>query len=223
MNQKTTLKKLAISMTILVAVFVFASCSKQQPIPQDNRQSDSQDSQQNIDQNNQNDNQQQTENVDTSNWLSFTDEKYGFEIKYPENWQISDGGINAFGGEWLKVNSGDKYIPIQINRRELTDSNPSEWTWNNVIKNSIGGGQKMELEEYLTDNPYVYAMYVRLDNSEMYVRHKHLVSDKKTMVYFSFEEIDRRRNQTTMEIEETSFSEYMPEFEAMVHSIKFMD
>ena len=173
-------------------------------------------------------NQEQPQNaeteVDTSDWKTYHDEKYGFEIRYPKRWEIRDGEINAFGGEWLFIIvEGNNSIVMQINRRILENGNPLKWVKEKIINNSIGGGQKVEVMEYLLNNPYIYAFHVRLDNSEMYVRHLHLVSNKRSMIYFNFEEISRRMNQVTGKPMEMNFSKYLPEFEAMVHSIKFFD
>ena len=81
----------------------------------------------------------------------------------------------------------------------------------------------MEVEEFMENNPNIYAFHIKLDNREMYIRHRYLISNKKSMIYFNFEEINRNRDSVSQEIKETNFSQYLPEFEVMVHSIKFFD
>ena len=47
-----------------------------------------------------------TENVDTSNWLTYRNEEYGFEVKYPKEWNIVNSqygnGIIFYGEDWKK-------------------------------------------------------------------------------------------------------------------------
>lgn len=186
-----------------------------QELPQKQSQKQEQNEQQNKEQ----------QAVDIGDWKIYQDKKYGFEVKYPKDWEIKEEGANAFGGEWLVIVVKDNYkVNMQVNRRVLTDGDPLRWIKDNAVDNSIGGGQKLEVEEFLQGNPNVYAFHIKLDNKYMYVRHKYLISNKSSMVYFSFEEISRKKDRMSGEIiEEVSFSQYLPAFEAMVRSIKFVD
>lgn len=53
--------------------------------------------------------------------------------------------------------------------------------------------------------------------------HDHIISNKKNLILFSFEKKYSQKDLNTGEIKETSFSQYLPEFDAMVNSIRFLD
>jgi hypothetical protein len=82
MNQRITLKKLTISMAIIAAVFVFASCSKKQPAEQNNKQNENQ--------NQQDQQRNQTIDMDINNWREYKSPKFDFQISFPSDWEVAE-------------------------------------------------------------------------------------------------------------------------------------
>lgn len=163
-------------------------------------------------------NEPKIELVDTNNWMTYRDEKYRFEIKYDPDWKITnDGYVAAIGGETLSIiiNEDIDDMHIGINRFEL-DKNPREW-----IREEGIIGITSEKQLYINGYP-VY--YMEEDNSSVHLIKNYLVSNNNgEMVWFSFQEKYRKFNPNIGRYEETSFSQYLPEFEAMVNSIRFFD
>lgn len=155
--------------------------------------------------------------VDTSNWKTYRDKKYKFEIKYNPNWEIREVKVGpAIGGDFMEVivDKSRDDIGMGINRFK-TGKNPSNWY------NDQGFGGATFDKEYLINNYLAY--YVKVDNSKVYLLHRYLISDRKKMIELTFQEKSRKVDPKTGEIIETSFSQYLPDFEAMVNSIKFFD
>ena len=66
-----------------------------------------------------------TTDIDTSNWKAYRNEKYGFEFKYPEGWEIVDLDNTGVGllPPWKKQNieyNGDTRIFIRENVKHLS-------------------------------------------------------------------------------------------------------
>lgn len=161
-------------------------------------------------------NQEKSATVDISDWKVYRDGKYGFEIKYPKEWEIKESRGPAIGGDYLMVivdrNRND--IGMGINRFKL-NKNPRKWLEDEGI-----GEITFDKQFYINDYP-VY--YIRKDNKAVHLVHGYLMSNEGKIIWFSFTEKYRKINPKTNEITETSFSQYLPAFEAMVNSIKFVD
>ncbi|EKE16008.1 MAG: hypothetical protein ACD_11C00055G0002 [uncultured bacterium] len=159
--------------------------------------------------------QQQEEKVvvDISDWKIYRDEKYGFEIKHPRDWEFKDSGTNAFGGEWISIVINDNLsIVMQINRRELK-TGYLEWI-RNQINPLVGKEVEMEIIGDNLMNNDIHAWHViSSDNTQTFKYHEYFISNKKTIVVIHFTEI----------YEKGIYSSYLSDFKTMVHSIKFFD
>lgn len=157
--------------------------------------------------------------VDTSDWKIYRDKKYGFEIKYNPSWEIiQNPGKWALGEErmYISVNKSRNDIGMNIGRIK-SDENPKKW----FEKKQLGSGSVVFDKEYQINNYETY--YAKIDMPSAHLMHEYLISNKKSLILLSFQEKYRKKDVNTGEIKETSFSEYLPEFEAMVNSIRFID
>lgn len=69
--------------------------------------------------NNQDQIESNMEQIDTSNWKTYRNEEYGFEIRYPEDLIVKDEGISTGGGvSFSKENHGLDLV-INIRTKEL--------------------------------------------------------------------------------------------------------
>ena len=71
--------------------------------------------------------QAQIQNNQTAGWKIYTSDKYGFEIKYPKNWEVSNSNVNAvsvWSSEKKKQEADNAIIPIypefSVNYEDLT-------------------------------------------------------------------------------------------------------
>ena len=101
MSQKNILPLLFIAVAV-VAVFAFIVASNRIPQQQDQQQNQT--------------NFNNGKEVDTDGWLTYRNEEYGFEVRYPENW-----GIQYFPDvEGAKIIEGhEKEVFIEISRGSL--------------------------------------------------------------------------------------------------------
>lgn len=157
--------------------------------------------------------------IDTSDWKIYRDKKYGFEIKYNPSWEIiQNPGKWALGEESMNilVDKNRNDIGMHIGRIK-SDENPKEW----FEKKQLGSGSVVFDKEYQINNYETY--YAKIDIPSVHLMHEYLISNKKNLILISFLEKYRQKDLNTGEIKETSFSEYLPEFEAIVNSIRFID
>ena len=158
-----------------------------------------------------------TEEVDISNWKTYQDEKYKFEIKYNPDWEIREARRGpAIGGEYLEivVDKSRSDIGMGINRFK-TDNDAKKW-----IKEEGIGGITKDREFYINDYP---AYYMEEDNDKVHLVKNYLIQNNGQLAWFSFQEKYRKFNPDMKKYEETSFSQYLSSFNAMVNSIKFFD
>ncbi len=79
--QKMNLKKVFLSLIVTVVVFGLVGCGKKQPVQVEQPEQKQEEINKEV---------QKTEEVDTSNWQTYKNEEFGFEIKCPEDWKIKE-------------------------------------------------------------------------------------------------------------------------------------
>ncbi len=154
--------------------------------------------------------------IDTSDWQTYKDEKYGFEIKHNPNWEIKKVPAPGIGGDWSSVVFIKNREDISMNIARLkSDKKPKEW-----IKEQGILGVTYEKEVEINGYP-IY--YTESDIPNTYFQREYMFYRNNIIISFSFSEKYYKRNLETGKMDEVSFSEYLPDFEAMVNSIKFID
>lgn len=123
--------------------------------------------------------------VDTSNWEIYTNTKYGYSIKYPDNWIVNESdsnGINIVGmGKGSKGGFayGGQSVMIHVSKSNSTDEDhKAEYIKNNVAPNSsltkLGyvninnySGRKWSFNNNEDDDNYVVIFSV--DNNDYFL------------------------------------------------------
>ena len=208
MNKKIVISIIFIIVAIVASVFML---QKKSTVLVEKKQSQAQ--QQSEQQSTQSGSQQV---IDTSDWKTYRDEKYKFEIKYNPNWEIKENpGKGALGDEssYIILNKNLTNLAISIQKIN-SDKDPETW-----YKEKGFGGTTLEKVTY-TNGYKTY--YVKEDNENVHLLHEYLISNNKEIIWFTFNEKQRTFNKQTGKNEEISFSEYLSEFETMVNSIRFL-
>jgi len=85
--------------------------------------------------------QQKQEPIDTSNWKTYRNEEYGFEVRYPTNWEVEESNLFVYEDKYMpSIEFGEKVrnyirkrvnIVIYKNFKDLPDSNnfPNLSSW----------------------------------------------------------------------------------------------
>ena len=103
----------------------------------------------------------QQEVLDTSNWQTYRNDKFGFEVKYPKDWSISDGEFHGL----FRLQKSDQSVGITIISLDPTaleesyceaypnDSSRCERFTTSVLTGIIDWGEDMKNAYILVENP----------------------------------------------------------------------
>ena len=152
--------------------------------------------------------------VDTSDWKTYRDKKYGFEFKYPKDWEIREAFGPAIGGDYSNI-IFEKNRSMGLNVFK-TNLDPEAWLLNEHIGGLVVQGKCIVASGY-------DCYYVKVDYKNAHATHSYIISNGKILIIFDFSEKYYTRNDETNEYEEVSFSKYLPEFKTLVGSLRFKE
>jgi hypothetical protein len=176
------------------------------------------DAQQQTGQNSQNKNNQnndKSKKVDVSDWKTYRDEKYGFEIKYNPTWKIKEARNDEKGKDGLFILAGNNY-GVNVGAEEtLTQESSKAWF---SRKSSTMKAKKENERDYLINNNSAYYSKMSFDNS--YNEHEYVISNGKSLINFYFSEAVKQETENE-EMKNIGISSYLLDFETMINSITF--
>ncbi|WP_374683229.1 PsbP-related protein [Accumulibacter sp.] len=98
-----------------------------------------------------------TENLDTSNWKTYRNEKYSFEIRYPDNWEIRKSAGHNSDSSVISLTSPETRKLIQ-DRATDSSCDLSVYYYPSVPDepaNKYNYDQAVTLEEMISRNPMI--------------------------------------------------------------------
>ena len=160
-----------------------------------------------------------TETIDTSNWKTFRNEEYGFEMQIPSDWGMNKDTYPfppGIGGEWFtaepidRVDNGKLRFTVAV-----FDSMESSEEW---IKSKLGGLQRHDFTEKKHVGKYeaYYLQDVSDDLEYWYVDNAYVVSSGEQIFFIQFREKSGPENW------QYDYSSSLPIFETFVSSLKFL-
>ncbi len=128
--QKINLKKVLLSLLLVVAVFGLVGCGKKQPVQVEQPEQKQEELNKEV---------QETEEVDTSNWQTYKNEEYGFELRHPKEWNMERNDVTAWKSfhfnktECLKYKGDvceDEFLSVNISDKPDNELRASSlWSW----------------------------------------------------------------------------------------------
>ncbi len=213
MNKEFILKKIIILIILLPAIIVFSGCVRKQPIQQKNINKHQQQKNQNLAATTSPQNPKantsttttaKNNEIDTSNWKVYRNKKYGYEIKYLNDWSVFDNNPNM-----------PPYSSVQFN---------------DYISNTEGALLRIDIPEYGSGAEMYQAISAEEINlsgvkAKKYFRkilNKYKNFDKENSIYISFR--DKKfgyESGILFKYSTTNKDYYLNIFNKMINSFKF--
>ncbi|MFZ1735595.1 MAG: hypothetical protein WAU31_01530 [Candidatus Moraniibacteriota bacterium] len=126
---------------------------------------------------------QASDAMDTSNWKTYRNEEYGFEIKYPREWVVSQEAKITF----FISNESEKVVPL-LELKVERNGTVEEWVRNFDSNRSSVYTQIISQEEYHvgrnTGTKIIHSTDIGLNKEVILIQ-----NGEKTLIVFSFSDV----------------------------------
>ena len=106
--------------------------------------------------------QEDGEDIDTSNWKTYRNEEYGFEVKYPEGWELILKNNNTIEEDGIFIIKNDSRLAV-LPKGEYDQGLPFNQSLKEVGREIIGGKNFIK-KIWTLDNQKILAVYTLNDS-----------------------------------------------------------
>lgn len=135
-----------------------------------------------------------TPNIDTSDWKTYKNEKYGYEIKYPSEWQggeeSSVAKVASFTPEKRDMAQAGFWVYLYENPENLSTKDwwvkdykkgDAKYTYKGIIRFS-----EINMDVYKEESGLEFQYYISSKNSNIYLIVSPLVEEKMNQILSTF-------------------------------------